>query len=100
MLSCAFFLSSMHILCLISVDTSYSVSYINDSVKSKLIITTSESPSQDDGKEAIHPDDGLRLLARIVAHHLSVKRSPRNRKSDIASNDHQVSWDKSDESVP
>jgi len=64
------------------------------------IITTSELPSQDGGDESIHPNDGLRILARIIAHHLLKKRSPYDKKGDFLLNNGQTPEDSSDESVP
>lgn len=88
-----------YFICFFSVDTQYFIDYNHDTVNSDHIIMTPESSSQGDGKEAARLDDGLRILARILAHHFLTKRSPCNRKSDIESNEHQVSGDKSDESV-
>lgn len=48
-----------------------------------------------DSVERSHLDDGLRILARIIARYLLAKRSVRSRNSDSKTKDSRVSGDSS-----
>ena len=60
----------------------------------KPILNDSESPSQDDIKTSRLQEDGLRILARIIARDLLAKRSMHAEKNDSKVNDAQASADR------
>ena len=60
----------------------------------KLILNNPESSSQDEIKTIHLPEDGLRILARVIARDLLTRRSAYTKKNDVEANDTQASVDR------
>ena len=63
-------------------------------VDAKLILNDPESSSQDEIKTSHLQEDGLRILARIIARDLLARRSAHAKKNDAKANDAQASADR------
>ena len=61
-------------------------------MNAKPILNDPESSSQDEIQTS-HLQDGLRILARIIAHGLLAKRSAYVKKNDVKADDAQASAD-------
>lgn len=80
----------MHLSCLSTVDTRNQLSHTMLMENAKPIVNDSDDSSQA-GIERSHPDDGLRILARIIARDLLARRSVHAKNNDVQANDEQVS---------
>ena len=58
------------------------------------ILNDPESSSQDEFKTSHLQEDGLRILARIIAHDLLARRSAHTKKNDTKANDAQAPADR------
>ena len=63
-------------------------------MNAKSILNDPESSSQDDFKTGHLQEDGLRILARIIARDLLARRSAHAKKNDIKADDAQASADR------
>ena len=82
----------MHLSCLSTVDTRNQLSHTMLMANAKPIVNDSDDSSQA-GIERSHPDDGLRILARIIARDLLARRSVHAKNNDGQANATQVSED-------
>ena len=82
----------MHLICLNTVDTNNQLSHTMLMADAKPIVNDSDDSSQA-GIERSHPDDGLRILARIIARDLLARRSMRTKKYDVGVSDTKASAD-------
>jgi len=82
----------MHLYRCFSVDMSNIISHTMCNMNAKSILNDPQPSSQDEIRRSC-PQDGLCILARIIARDFLVRRSAHAKKNDGKANDTQVSMD-------